>query len=64
MRSPKVELYRSGSLGSPRWYWHKKAANGRIVSDSGPFWTKSGAKRNAKRENPGVDIIDTTVLGS
>lgn len=34
-----------------RWYWHEKAANGRIVADSGQrFRRKWNAKRSAKRQ--------------
>ena len=55
-RAPKkpdhVERWRKG----PRYYWHRKAAHGRIVSQGGPYWTSWGALRGARRENPDLEV--------
>jgi uncharacterized protein YegP (UPF0339 family) len=45
----ELEVYR-GRDG--QWYWHRTAANGRHVSDSGEGFTrKFSAKRAARRAN-------------
>jgi uncharacterized protein YegP (UPF0339 family) len=39
------------------FYWHKQAANGRIISSSGEGFTrKFDAERAAERANPGVPL--------
>jgi hypothetical protein len=43
-----VERWRSGR----RWYWHRKAGNGQVVSNAGPFMTSWGCLRNVRRRNP------------
>lgn len=41
-----------------QWYWHRRAANGRIVADSGQrFKRKWSAKRSAKREARPLGLI-------
>jgi hypothetical protein len=50
----EVGLY-EGSDG--KWYWHRVAPNGEIVADSGQgYATEAGARKAAKRENPGMPI--------
>lgn len=53
-RTPKVEVF-AGSDG--RWFFHKRSANGRIVSPSQGYATASGARRAARREHPGIPVV-------
>lgn len=48
MSNDVVERWKTGR----RWYWHRKAGNGQIVSNAGPFSTSWGCLRNARRRNP------------
>jgi uncharacterized protein YegP (UPF0339 family) len=55
-RPDDLEIYRDTA---GRYRWRRVAANGRIVADSGQSYRTSwGAKRAAKRSNPGLSIWD------
>lgn len=51
-RPDHVDRWRKGVS----YYWHRKAANGRIVSNAGPFRTSWGCLRNARKQNPDLSI--------
>ena len=54
-RVPKVEIdIDSGG----EYYWRKVAANGEIVTTGESHPHKSDAKKAAKRENPGLPIVE------
>lgn len=41
-----------------QWRWRRMAPNGRLIATAGEgFKTKWGAKRAAKRSNPGVKMV-------
>jgi len=44
MRRPKLEIYRDGRS---EWRWRLRAANGRIVADSGEGYRRRAAARYA-----------------
>lgn len=54
----RVELYRDPS---GRFRWRRRAGNNRTVGASEQsFRYRWYARRDAKRDNPGVEIIDLT----
>jgi uncharacterized protein YegP (UPF0339 family) len=41
-----------------RWYWHRQAGNGQIVSTGGQGYdSESAARAAAQRNNPGIPIL-------
>jgi len=54
-----VEVYRDQS---GEFRWHRKAANGRIVSDSGEgYINKAHTLAAASEYNPGIEVVDLTI---
>ena len=51
-RPDTVERWRTGR----KFFWHRKAANGKIVSQAGPFMTGWGALRNARKVNHDLEV--------
>lgn len=50
-----VEVFRDQS---GEWRWHRKSANGEMISGSGEGYENyEHAKRMAEELNPGVDVI-------
>lgn len=48
-----VNVYEAGD----GWRWHRHAANGKIVAESGEAYTrKADAQEAAERVNPGVEL--------
>lgn len=43
--------------GNGRWYFHVRNANGRITGSSQGYTTRRAARRRAKQENPGLEIV-------
>jgi uncharacterized protein YegP (UPF0339 family) len=54
-RGYKIELF-TGKDGKS--YFRKKSANGKTMSDSQGYSTKSNARRAAKHLFPGITIVD------
>lgn len=55
-RRPIIELWQAHNS---KWYFHKKATNGKITGDSAQgYKEKRYAKVAIKREHPGLKIVD------
>lgn len=59
-RGPKIELWHADN---DRWYFHKKATNGRIVESSQGYKEKRYAVVAAKREHPNLLIEEVIRYG-
>lgn len=45
-------------LGSDgKWYYHRRAGNGRITDPSQGYASQAGARRAAKRDLPGLPVV-------
>lgn len=51
-----IELFKRDPLGI-KWYWHVRAANGRITDRGQGHSFKWNAKRAALRSHPGLPVI-------
>lgn len=55
-RGDRVEVYRDTAGG---WRWRRRAGNHRTTADSGEaYLTRWGCRWAARRNNPGVPIVD------
>lgn len=54
-RSARLELFEGQIPG--RWYFHRRAANGKITDASQGYTRKADAKRAARRLFPDLPVI-------
>ncbi len=53
-KKPYIELY-PGKDG--KWYFHKLNRNGKITEQSQGYTLKHNAKKAAKRDIPGLEVV-------